>query len=703
MPVDADLPAGCPAKDRVGVLSHGMLRIPFLGELAGKELCRAGSVPPSRLSAVAGWGRKPTARRAVRFAKKHRLPYISFEDGFLRSYGTGDRFPPLSIVVDEEGIYYDSTRPSALESLLNGGSDLLEGIAEEVCRAKALILEHRLSKYNHASDLRTGLLRESDRERVLVIDQTAGDMSIVLGGADERTFADMLEAARKEHPEATVYVKTHPEAVSGRKQGHYSRIENDERTVVLREAVNPPGLIAEMDRVYCASSTMGFEALLVGKPVTCFGLPWYAGWGVTDDRQSCSRRSRRRSVDELFAAAYVCYARYLDPVTRRKGTIFDVIEWLVRQRKTAGRYRGRMICHGFRRWKAANVEPMLSLWGNGARFVRDAAGIHGLNPGKDDSLVVWGRTVPEALLELSERSGAGVLRMEDGFIRSVGLGSDLIRPWSLVLDGRGIYFDPSGPSDLEHVLNTADFSPEELAEAETVRGFIVQNGITKYNLEPLRRPDWRTGGKRVVFVPGQVEDDASIRFGCGEVRTNLGLLEAVRNSCPDAFVVYKPHPDVMTGNRGGAVDRRALAALADQVETGLSVVNCIEACDELHTMTSLSGFDALLRNRRVVTYGLPFYAGWGLTEDRFGEGTALQRRKRRLLLDELVAGVLLRYPFYWDHDLQGATTCRAVLERIKGKRDALVRSGGLDRLRSGYVRRQIRKLSILLRALAERR
>lgn len=170
-------------------------------------------------------------------------------------------------------------------------------------------------------------------KRVLVIDQTAGDLSVSLGGADAGTFAAMLAAARHENPDATIYVKTHPEVSAGRKGGYLTHVQDDARTVVLRQPLNPLSLIEQMDRVYVVSSIMGFEALLAGKPVSVFGLPWYAGWGATDDRQVCPRRTRKRSVDELFAAAYFHYTRYLDPVTHRRGTIFDVIGWLVRQRE----------------------------------------------------------------------------------------------------------------------------------------------------------------------------------------------------------------------------------------------------------------------------------------------------------------------------------------------------------------------------------
>lgn len=299
------------------------------------------------LEAVAGWGRKRSGRRAEELAVRRGVQCWHLEDGFLRSFGIGSRFPGLAMIVDPVGIYYDATSPSQLEQLLAADTDLLAGIEKEVARAKSLILEHRLSKYNHAPDwhavsahhptpsLGTGT---TSKRRVLVVDQTAKDSSVQLGMASAQTFSDMLAAAYAENPDAVVYVKTHPEVSAGRKGGHLTHVQDDARTVMIRDPVNPISLIEQMDRVYVVSSTMGFEALLAGKPVTCLGVPWYAGWGVTDDRQACERRSRKRSVDELFAAAYFHYTRYLDPVTHQRGTIFNVIEWLVRQRDMASRF-----------------------------------------------------------------------------------------------------------------------------------------------------------------------------------------------------------------------------------------------------------------------------------------------------------------------------------------------------------------------------
>ncbi|MDP2073513.1 glycosyltransferase [Hydrogenophaga sp.] len=326
--------------------SSAVAQIPTLAALVGGPVLRDGRLAQrdARLAGVLAWGRKPSALRAAWRAADLRLPLLRLEDGFLRSFSTGDRSPPLSLVLDDTGIYYDSTRPSALERLLESPEDLLaNSAADDVARARALIAEHGLSKYNHApplaqvqAGLGRPLLRATDAERVLVVDQTAGDMSIALGGASAQTFADMLAAALANHPRATVYVKTHPETASGRKGGHFAALAGSERVVLLRQAIEPLSLLREMDHVYVVSSTLGFEAVLAGKPVHCFGLPWYAGWGATVDAQRCERRTRRRSVDELFAAAYLRYARYLNPETHERGSIFDVIAWLVRQRRMAG-------------------------------------------------------------------------------------------------------------------------------------------------------------------------------------------------------------------------------------------------------------------------------------------------------------------------------------------------------------------------------
>lgn len=355
----------------------------------------------------------------------------------------------------------------------------------------------------------------------------------------------------------------------------------------------------------------------------------------------------------------------------------------------------RVIAVGFRRWKAHNLRPHLATLARAVHFADDAAAARLLAPGPGDCIVVWGAQAPGAVAELVRATGCDLRHVEDGFIRSVGLGSDLIPPHALVLDRAGIYFDATRPSDLEILLQQGAFDAAKLARAQAVRRFILDNQLTKYNLEDSAKPTWDNRGRVIALVPGQVESDASIALGGTEITSNLALLRAVRMARPDAWIVYKPHPDVLSMNRKGRLARREAAAYADHIETGTSIVGCIDAADEIHTITSLSGFDALLRGKPVITWGMPFYAGWGLTEDRCPQPAAQARRHRRLGIDELVAGALIDYPLYWSAGGQELVTCEIALSMVAKERDSLAGRKRLERLRKGFWRRQVRKLRTL--------
>jgi capsular polysaccharide export protein len=178
-----------------------------------------------------------------------------------------------------------------------------------------------------------------------------------------------------------------------------------------------------------------------------------------------------------------------------------------------------------------------------------------------------------------------------------------------------------------------------------------------------------------VLVPGQVEDDASILRGAGTVRTNLGLLQAARAAYPEAVLIYKPHPDVEAGLRRGALGAEDIKGLADLIATKADPIALIEGCDAVVTMTSLLGFEALLRGKPVTCLGAPFYAGWGLTTDL---GPVPDRRLRapdghplpRPGLLALVHAALIAYPRYYDPVSRGPCPPEVVVERLASGQDA---------------------------------
>ena len=235
-----------------------------------------------------------------------------------------------------------------------------------------------------------------------------------------------------------------------------------------------------------------------------------------------------------------------------------------------------------------------------------------------------------------------IYHIEDAFIRSVALGSGFAKPYSLSIDSRGIYFNPHKPSDLEYLLENHYFDNKLLERAKKIRAEVVASKFSKYNhLTHQEIKIDKSQFSKVILVTGQVEDDMSIKFGAFGLN-NSDLLEMVKKKNPEAYIIYKPHPDVLSGNRVGHISKEITNKCANEIQTNISIDSCIAVSDEIHTLTSGAGFDALLRGKAVFTYGMPFYAGWGLTTDY----RQCERRTRKLSLDELVAITLILFPRY---------------------------------------------------------
>ncbi|MBM5792421.1 MAG: capsular polysaccharide biosynthesis protein [Cyanobacteria bacterium K_DeepCast_0m_m1_088] len=601
------------------------------------------------LDALLVWGCKPSGRKVQRLAERRQLPVWHCEDAFLRSLELGADTPPLGLVLDDSGIYYDASRVSRLECLIARAHSASEQF--RAAQLQQLWCENRVSKYNAAPEV-----APPAQPFVLVVDQTAADLSIAGAGASARSFEAMLAAALADHPDKTILVKIHPDVAAGRKQGHFvPRQLVDPRIVVDASGGHPTALLERAAAVYVVASQLGFEALLWGKSVHCFGMPFYAGWGLTHDavpppprRAACGSRQ----LADLVHAALIDYALYLNPHTRQRCEVEELVQAIGLQRRRMTADPAAAVAVGFTRWKRPILRRFLP--GSRIRFKRVIQ--PSIKPPTPPVTLLRWSLGQEAL---AQRWSGPVFQLEDGFLRSIGLGNRLqllavrilkqlgirayrpTRPISWVVDRQGIYFDATRPSDLESWLLTADPTDGQLARASALRQRLVEEAITKYNLTSSgwSRP---TGARRVVLVTGQVESDASIRFGAVDVRTNLALLEAVRRAEPDAFLIYKPHPDVLTGIRRASRAERQAHQVADLVLREAAIQQLFSQVDAVHVLTSLAGFEALLRGVEVHTWGLPFYAGWGLTHDAHSS----PRRGRQLSLDALVYGALIAYPRY---------------------------------------------------------
>jgi capsular polysaccharide export protein len=658
--------AGPAAPIRIGIASAGVWRnrraIATLLDADPVRLHRLGPFGPFGEQAchdLVGWGHKPTSAPLRALARRAAKPYVAIEDGFLRSVRPGAGDPTIGWIVDRTGIYYDARRPSDFEAAVARRAGEAPEAHARAAAALREIRDRRLSKYNHAPMLAAAALGlPVGRDVVVVVDQTRGDASVEGALADAATFERMLEAAVDENPGRVVAVKVHPETIGGTKRGHLLDAARRHGCVIVDRDVNPWALIEIAVRVYTVSSQVGLEALLAGVPVTCFGAAAWAGWGLTDDRFApVLRRRARPTRDGLAAAAYLDQCRWLDPWDGRKIDLEAAIDRLafLRDRFHAD---GPAVCYGFSRWKRRAVERFFGGGAGRPLFLDDPRRTVATAAERGARVVVWGSRA----IEVGEDTPPPI-RVEDGFLRSVGLGASFVAPASLIFDDVGIYYDPQRPSRFETLAAETTFDDALLARAAALRATIVERRLSKYNDSGEQRLDLPEGRLRVL-VPGQVEDDASVRLGAPNVGTNLELLRRVRARWPDALIVYKPHPDVQAGFRQGRISQEIALTLADRVVTDVAMPALLAQVDRVETMTSLTGFEALLRGLPVATHGIPFYAGWGLCEDL----APCPRRTRRLSLDELVAVALVLYPRYVDPVTGLPCPVEVVIDRLSEER-----------------------------------
>ncbi|SFV17559.1 capsular polysaccharide export protein [Methylobacterium sp. 174MFSha1.1] len=578
-------------------------------------------------------GSEPTSRR-VRLSDR-------WDEGFLR---LGDARPEraLSYIIDGLGIHYDATAPSELEVMLEEGGWESDELLARAQAGIARLRERRLSLDNDPRRRDLPARTDPTRRRVVIVDQAVGDPTVGFGLAGASAFAAMLAAAAADAPEAERLVVMDPAATIGRRGHVDAAMAEAAGARLVGDPVTAWSVAEGCDRVYVVSAHAGFEAALAGTPVTCFGLPFYAGWGFTDDRLHLPRRTRRRKAADVFAAAYLVCSRYFDPYTGAPARFEDAVAILD---LVASRWRENAVptlCVGFSAWKRDWITRTLSAPGYRPVVRRGDAPVTAGELAEVRRVVTWASRMPAGTEEACRAAGVPLLRMEDGFLRSIGLGVALRPGASHVLDAAGVYYDATGPSDLERLLETGTFSADLLARAAALREAVVAARVSKYNVGSNAMPAMPRPGP-VVLVAGQVENDASIRLGGTTVSGNAALLRLARERNPGAVIAFKPHPDVEAGLRPGWVPPDELAAHADVVLRDVSAIDAIEAADRVEVATSLIGFEALLRGKAVTAHGLPFYAGWGLTDD-----PGSPRRTRRLTLDELVAGALILYPRYVD-------------------------------------------------------
>jgi capsular polysaccharide export protein len=586
--------------------------------LSGYDICLGF---PGEGDVVGVWGNSPTAHRGLNIAAQRSTPILRVEDAFLRSLHPGRAGePPLGLLLDRSGVHFDPAQPSDLETLLAtqplDDTALLNRARNGIERVREL----HLSKYSAVDPT----LSPPDPGYVLVVDQAHDDASVIASKGDHARFREMLVMAQEENPGARILIKTHPETVAGHRRGYFSDQDESDRVSIIDTPISPWTLLEGATGVYTLSSHFGFEAIMAGHKPRVFGQPFYAGWGLTQDEEHFPRRQRNLTRAQLFAASMILYPTWYDPFRDHLCELETVLDALEAQTRAWRQDHKGWTASGMRLWKRKHLQQMFGREKK-IKFTSDP------QEAPDGPHMVWASHA---------RGAEDAVRIEDGFLRSRGLGASLVPPLSLATDDLGIYYDPTHPSRLEEMIASREtLRPDQELRAERLVAQILAGQLSKYNTGGTA-PDLPEGHR--ILVPGQVHDDASILLGTTTVRTNTDLLRATREANPNAVLIYKPHPDVEAGLREGEIENESLA---DVIASNTDPAALLSQVQEVWTMTSLLGFEALLRGVRVTTLGAPFYAGWGLTQDL---GTVPVRRGARPSMLGLVHAALIDYPRYLD-------------------------------------------------------
>jgi len=315
------------------------------------------------------------------------------------------------------------------------------------------------------------------------------------------------------------------------------------------------------------------------------------------------------------------FARFVDPLRRRFGQTH---------------HNTFFLCN-IKPWKEPIITELLKAKGAEVfqHIPHDASAKHvdRVFIGQENpTIIIWGMQAPDALLKYAAEHKLDIWHIEDGFIRSIGLGAEHIPPASVIIDKTGgLYFRSDRPSSMEDILNSKRFTEADIARAKRIMSEILKYNATKYNLNETETNYQIDSTQDNIIIFGQCEDDNSILYGSPEIQLNTDLIKQVLKDFPNSNIYYRPHPDVTAGLRVQLSDPSEFADRICIMEQPYPIWENIEKFQRVCVMTSLAGFEALMRGRKVKTYGQPFYSGWGLTDDL----VPCIRRKQNRTLEEV--------------------------------------------------------------------
>ena len=444
------------------------------------------------------WGMKRSGEFLRNNTKNKKLVFI--EDGFVHSFGIKKKKIPFSICYDNQGIYYDCDSDNDLKKYVK------EKLSKKnITRAKKIIelwKKYSISKYNFSS-----FIEPPSFPYILLVDQTFGDLSIDYGDADENSFKKMFEFAVNNWPNHKIIIKAHPDVINYKKKGCIDLSQYSKDRIIILGDIGQINRLIEFSSAVCVvTSQVGFEALIYGKEVHVFGNPFYSGLGLTIDHNSHNKKvTNQITLEQLVFSSLVKYQICLDPRTKKECQIEEIIQYIHSLRQVSKFFPQDLEAINLTPWKARQINRFVyPVTGKRVKFFKRFKR-------KMKNIIVWGKNTR---IESYLPNFDDFISVEDGFIRSVGLGADLYPPLSLLFDKKGIHYDASKVSDLEDQLQNSNVNYSERMRARKILNLIIKLKISKYNLrltKTINLPK-NAANKEIIGVLGQVENDNSIIY-----------------------------------------------------------------------------------------------------------------------------------------------------------------------------------------------
>lgn len=604
--------------------------------------------------------------------------YITTAPGIITSVGNiEDGWPSLSYIFDDRGIYNNPYRASGLEELIIKTE--LED--DDIVRARKIISyikEHKITKYNDSIDLKDSAFAAPAGKNVLIIDEALNSKSFTPRAEREIEFKKMFNFVSERYGEHNIILYSSFDKKNTPLKGFLSGEQRKVNVLTVSENINPYDLFDLVDAVLCVDSEIGFSALIAGKKTYCFGKAFYSNWGLTEDSKKIKRRKKDLSIEELVAYSLIKYPRYLDPYTKNLTNVENILETIVWLKEKYKRHSRYYHCVGFSNWQKNYVKGFLKRPGNDVFFYSSSNSALKDVVRSGGKLVVDSKRINDEIKYISSKKAIDVLSFDDGFIRSIGIPSAHTASSSAILDDLGIYYDAKFESRLEDLLLESSLNIAQKTRARNIIELIKKHNINKYN---YKTPNLRLTfprNKKLILVIGQDENDPKIIKTKSKIRTNLRLLEYVRAKNPGSYIIFKPHPEVVKGKAKGHIKKLQARKYANFIIEKCSLNELFHRCDEVHTISSTCGFYALINSKKTYTYGSPFYAGWGLTEDK----VIFEARNKQITIEDLVYATLIQYSMYYD--IRSGLPCRLehLIQKIVNKRKMMQYNESLDNNKS---------------------